>query len=86
MRFTSKVTSKVTSKFSRAFAVMAAIALTTAAADAASRHLARHHEQDPYAFNGAYNAAGPTSERFSGTSVPYDADGPVHNDFQLQGR
>jgi len=82
MRFTSKVTSKV----SCAIAVMAAIALTTAAADAASRHLTRHHEQDPYAFNGASNAVGPTSERFSGTSVPYDADGPGHNDFQLQGR
>jgi hypothetical protein len=45
--------------------------------------------------SGAYASANPhprgptyrgSAEEFSGTSVPYDPDGPGYNDFQLQGR
>ena len=45
--------------------------------------------------SGAYASANPrprastyrgSPEEFSGTSVPYDPDGPGYNDFQLQGR
>jgi hypothetical protein len=39
-------------------------------------------------YGGAYDAYGPIGRRtveHSGTSVPYDPDGPGWNDFQLQG-
>lgn len=69
---------------------LAAIALTASAADARSNHATRYrYEQSaPYAdsypvYQRAYR---PGSEQSYGTSVPYDADGPAYNDFQLQGR
>jgi hypothetical protein len=80
MRFTSKVAC--------AIATISAIALTASAADARGRHVTRYGDA-PYAYGGAfgaYNAYGGGSERFFGSSVPYNPDGPGWNDFQLQGK
>ena len=74
-----------TSKASCAIGIVAAIVLATSAADARSRHVT-HYRDAPYAYDGAYNAAPGSFERSVGSSVPYDADGPTYNDFQLQGR
>ena len=44
---------------------------------------------DAAGYGSAYDAYGPIGARgaeHSGTSVPYDADGPSWNDFQLQGQ
>ena len=80
---------RFTSKASCAIGIVAAIVLATSAADARSRHVT-HYRQAPYAYDGAYDRAynaGPGgSEQSFGSSVPYDADGPGYNDFQLQGR
>ena len=87
---------RYTSKAAWAIAAVATVALTASAADARSRYVTRYQGSpsgygDAYnAYGGAYNgyggAYGARSERFIGTSVPYDADGPGWNDFQLQGR
>jgi hypothetical protein len=70
------------------------IALITSAADARPLHSV-HHERAPdqygraydaYPYSGTYGANRPSSEEFTGTSVPYDPDGPSYNDFQMQGR
>jgi hypothetical protein len=80
---------RFTSKASCAIGIVAAIVLATSAADARSRHVT-HYRAAPYAYDGAYDRAydaGPrNSEQYFGSSVPYDADGPGYNDFQLQGR
>jgi hypothetical protein len=79
---------RFTSKASCAIGIMAAIVLATSAADARSRHIT-HYRDAPSAYDGAYNRAydaGPGFEQSVGSSVPYDADGPAYNDFQLQGR
>jgi hypothetical protein len=78
---------RLTSKSVWVVGISAAIALIASAADA--RESTRHHYQrpTPYAYGPAYDAyRGGNAEEFSGTSVPYDADGPGYNDFQLQGR
>jgi hypothetical protein len=82
-----------TSKILGAVAVVAALCAATSAADARPRHRAHHHRVGPvvqapaYAAPAyaAYGASGERAEEFSGTSVPYDPDGPGYNDFQLQG-
>ena len=80
---------RFTSKASCAIGIVAAIVLATSAADARSRHVT-HYRQAPSAYDGAYdrayNARPGGSEQYYGSSVPYDADGPGYNDFQLQGR
>ena len=80
---------RFTSKASCAIGIVAAIVLATSAADAHSRHVT-HYRDAPYAYDGAYDRAynaGPGNyEETFGSSVPYDADGPAWNDFQLQGR
>jgi hypothetical protein len=76
---------RFTSKASCAIGIVAAIVLATSAADARSRHIT-HYRDAPYAYEGAYNADPGSYERAFGSSVPYDADGPAYNDFQLQGR
>jgi hypothetical protein len=80
---------RFTSKASCAIGIVAAIVLATSAADARSRHIT-HYRDAPYAYDGAYggayNADPGSFERTFGSSVPYDADGPAYNDFQLQGR
>lgn len=58
-------------RFLSSIAIVAAVALSASAADARSRHT--------HNFGGAYAYE-------SGLSKPYDASGPAHNDFQLQGR
>ena len=75
---------RFTSKASCAIGIVAAIVLATSAADARSRHI--HYRDAPYAYDGAYDADPGSYERAFGSSVPYDADGPAYNDFQLQGR
>jgi len=70
-----------------AIAIAAALGLM-ATADARPLH-ADHHGRSPGAYARAVPDAGPAGgrlEEFYGTSVPYDADGPGYNDFQLQGR
>ena len=67
----------------------AAVALCAGAVAAEShpRHVVRHRVA-PAVATPAYDAYGPSrarAEEFSGTSVPYDPDGPGYNDFQLQG-
>lgn len=74
---------------SMTFLLFAAVALgaTASAADSHARHRA-HHRVAPAVSAPAYDAYGPSgarAEEFSGTSVPYDPDGPGYNDFQLQG-
>ena len=80
---------RFTSKASCAIGIVAAIVLATSAADARSRHIT-HYRDAPYAYDGAYegayNADPGSFERAVGSSVPYDADGPAYNDFQLQGQ
>src|SRR5882762_6838091 len=76
---------RFTSKASCAIGIVAAIVLATSAADARSRHII-HYRDAPYAYDGAYDADPGSFERAVGSSVPYDADGPAYNDFQLQGR
>ena len=80
---------RFTSKASCAIGIVAAIVLATSAADARSRHTS-HYRDAPYAYDGAYDRAynaGPGGfEQSVVSSVPYDADGPAYNDFQLQGR
>ena len=76
---------RVTSKASWAIAILAAVAVTASAADAQPRHVT-HQRYAPNAFEGAYNAYRGSAEQSFGSSVPYDADGPGYNDFQLQGR
>ena len=76
---------RFTSKASCAIGIVAAIVLATSAADARSRHIT-HYRDAPYAYDGAYDADPGSFERAFGSSVPYDADGPAYNDFQLQGR
>lgn len=75
--------------------ITAAIVLTASAADARSRHSTYHERSAPYQYGRAfdahrnsrvYDAYRPNSEEFTGTSVPYDPDGPGYNDFQMQGR
>lgn len=74
---------------SMTFLLIAAVSFGAAAsaADSHARHRA-HHRVAPSVAAPAYDAYGPSgarAEQFSGTSVPYDADGPAYNDFQLQG-
>ena len=76
---------RFTSKASCAIGIVAAIVLATSAADARSCHII-HYRDAPYAYDGAYDADPGSFERAVGSSVPYDADGPAYNDFQLQGR
>jgi hypothetical protein len=89
MRFTSNM--RFTSKLACAMVIVAATAMVASAADARRYDTYRrdtYHRDAPYAFGGAYAAYGYTggSERSYGTSVPYNADGPSYNDFQLQGK
>jgi hypothetical protein len=80
---------RVTSKPAWVIGIAAAIALMASAADARSRESSHHRYEHtaPYAYGPAYDAyRGGNAEEFSGSSVPYDADGPGYNDFQLQGR
>ena len=72
-----------TSKLCCAIAILATTATVASAADYYRHHVT--YRGAPYAFGGAY-ASSAGSERGYGTSVPYDADGPSYNDFQLQGR
>ena len=71
------------------FLLLAAAALgaSASAADSHARHRP-HHRAAPVvaapAYD-AYRASGARAEELSGTSVPYDPDGPGYNDFQLQG-
>ena len=69
------------------FAAAGAVCAAASAADARPRHIT-HHSVAPVvqvpAYD-AYRASGARAEEFSGTSVPYDPDGPGWNDFQLQG-
>lgn len=74
---------RLTSKLCCAIAIVATTATVASAAD--YRHHVTHYRGAPYAFGGAYASSG-GSEHAYGTSVPYDADGPGYNDFQLQGR
>jgi hypothetical protein len=74
------------SKLACAIAIAAATATAASAADVRHHDRVIHHRAAPYAFDGAYDSTDHGSERFSGSSVPYDADGPGYNDFQLQGR
>lgn len=84
MQFTTK-----SARISCALAIAAAVGLIASAADARTLHGA-YHGHGAYArsasFGPAYDAYRGRAEDFSGTSVPYDADGPGYNDFQLQGR
>jgi hypothetical protein len=75
-----------TKKSSWAIGIAAGIVLIASAADARPRHFTHDQRYPPHEYGRAYDAYGPTSEEFSGTSVPYDPDGPGYNDFQLQGR
>jgi hypothetical protein len=75
---------RVTSSW--AIGIAAAIALIASAAEARPRHSTHDERYAPHQYGRAYDAYGHRSEEFSGTSVPYDPDGPGYNDFQLQGR
>jgi len=85
MRPTTRSTRAFTRTSTRISACAIAIAAALATADARPLH-ADHHGRNPGAYARAVPDAGGRLERFYGTSVPYDADGPGANDFQLQGR
>ena len=69
------------------FAGAAALCASASAAEHHARHTAHHRVAPAVAAPAydAYGASGARAEEFSGTSVPYDPDGPGYNDFQLQG-
>lgn len=84
MQFTAK-----SARIPGTLAIIAAVALIASAADAHSLRGA-NHGRGAYArsapFGPAYDAYRGGAEHYNGSSVPYDADGPGYNDFQLQGR
>ena len=81
---------RIIARSSFALGLAAAIALIASAADAQAhgRGYGSYGYRGPYGAyrGGAYDAYRGGAENFSGTSVPYNANGPGWNDFQLQGR